>query len=169
MTRRRGRISARTLRHVGRVWRVAMYAGSVLTILLIALLTVTSISQYSYEAQVLLFGNYADQLKHINAEYERLRVEFMKTNERLRTLREMYPIPGPELHRVEKIRAKASLELASLNEKRKDAEFAVYVMHDPATSDVKIGECLAELRRARMAVRAFARAVNELENKYARG
>ena len=165
----RRRLSARTLQRVGQVWRAAMYAGSILTILLIVLLAVTSISQYSYEAQVLLFGNYSDQLRHINAEYEQLKTEFAKTNERLRMLKEMYQIPGPDLHHVERIRAKASLELASLNEKRKDAEFAVYVMHAPATSDAKIRECLAELRKARMAVSAFNRAVNELENKYAHG
>ena len=165
----RGESSVRRLRRVSRVWRATTYAGSVLTILLIAALIVTSLSQYSYKAQVLLFGNYRDQLNHIDSEYRKLRLEFMKTNDRLRMLRELYPISSSDLHRVEKIRAKASLELSSLNERCKDAEFAVNVMHDPALSDVKIRECLVQLKKARAAVNAFIRAVDELENKYAGG
>ncbi|WP_456481993.1 hypothetical protein [Methanopyrus sp.] len=157
------------LRRVSRIWGAALYVGSVLLIVLIAVLGLGALGQYSYYAQTLLFGNYRGQLAEVNEKYQVLKTEFDQTNHKLEALRELYPISSADLHRVEKIRAKASLELQSLKWKEEDAEFAVYVLKDPATSDLKLKECTAELRRAEVAVKAFERAVKELENKYAGG
>ncbi|WP_457614194.1 hypothetical protein [Methanopyrus sp.] len=156
------------LRRVSRIWGAALYVGSVLLIVLISVLGLGALGQYSYQAQVLLFGNYREQLAKINEKYQVLKTEFDQANQKLQALRDLYPI-SRDLHRVEKIRARASLELQSLKLKKEDAEFAVYVLKDPATSDLKLKECMKELRRAEAAVKAFVRAVNELENKYAGG
>ncbi|WP_457620009.1 hypothetical protein [Methanopyrus sp.] len=155
------------LRRVSRVWGAALYVGSILLIVLISVLGLGALGQYSYQAQVLLFGNYRGQLMEINEKYQVLKTEFDQANQRLQALRDLYPISSADLHRVEKIRARASLELQSLKWKKEDAEFAVYVLKDPATSDLKLKECMAELRRAEVAVKAFVRAVRGLENKYA--
>ncbi|WP_456483389.1 hypothetical protein, partial [Methanopyrus kandleri] len=115
------------LRRVSRVWGAALYVGSVLLIVLIAVLGLGALGQYSYQAQVLLFGNYRGQLAEIDEKYQVLKTEFDQANHKLQALRDLYPISSADLHQVEKIRAKASLELQSLKLKKKDAEFAVYV------------------------------------------
>lgn len=66
------------LRRVSRVWGAALYVGSVLLIVLIAVLGLGALGQYSYQAQVLLFGNYRGQLAEIDEKYQVLKTSSIK-------------------------------------------------------------------------------------------